>query len=74
MRVPAHTGRDPTVFGADDGTVVAVLKGMSEADWLRNIVHPELGKVRLDSLLGLYDWHSRHHTAHITSLREAKGW
>jgi len=53
---------------------VAVLKGMSEADWLRNIVHPELGKVRLDSLLALYDWHSRHHTAHITSLREAKGW
>jgi hypothetical protein len=22
----------------------------------------------------LYDWHGRHHTAHITSLRSRKGW
>jgi len=25
-------------------------------------------------MLGLYDWHGRHHVAHITSLREKKGW
>ena len=24
--------------------------------------------------LALYDWHSRHHTAHITSLRSRMGW
>jgi hypothetical protein len=24
--------------------------------------------------LTLYDWHARHHTAHITSLRARKGW
>ena len=23
----------------------------------------------IDDYLALYDWHSRHHTAHITSLR-----
>ena len=25
-------------------------------------------------LLGLYAWHGKHHTKHITSLRESKGW
>ncbi len=24
--------------------------------------------------LALYEWHSRHHTAHITSLHVRKGW
>jgi hypothetical protein len=24
--------------------------------------------------LAMYDWHSRHHTAHITSLRMRMGW
>ena len=53
---------------------VAVLQSMSDADWQRNVTHPELGKVSLENLLALYDWHSRHHTAHITALRCAKGW
>ena len=25
-------------------------------------------------LLGLYAWHSRHHVAHVTALRERMGW
>jgi len=25
-------------------------------------------------MLAMYDWHSRHHTAHITSLRARQGW
>jgi hypothetical protein len=28
----------------------------------------------LDQALALYAWHGRHHTAHITSLRERMGW
>jgi len=24
--------------------------------------------------LAMYDWHSRHHTAHITGLRTRRGW
>ena len=28
----------------------------------------------LDSMLGVYSWHGRHHTAHITALRERMGW
>ena len=36
--------------------------------------HPEIGVVTLDSQLQMYAWHSRHHVAHITSLREREGW
>ncbi|MGH2569557.1 MAG: metal-dependent hydrolase, partial [Bacteroidota bacterium] len=36
--------------------------------------HPESGLMNLDALLQLYAWHGRHHTAHITSLRERMGW
>jgi len=28
----------------------------------------------LDKYLGMVAWHGRHHIAHITSLRERKGW
>ncbi len=28
----------------------------------------------LDDVLAMYEWHSRHHTAHITSLRAREGW
>ena len=35
---------------------------------------PERGVQDLATTLALYDWHSRHHTAHITSLRARMGW
>lgn len=53
---------------------VCLLDGLRNSDWQRKVIHPELGAVPLDSLLALYDWHSRHHTAHITALRQAKNW
>jgi uncharacterized damage-inducible protein DinB len=40
----------------------------------RTFSHPDWGAVTLDKHLALYAWHSRHHTAHITSLRERMGW
>ncbi len=51
-----------------------LLKSMTEADFARQINHPERGAMSLDSLLALYDWHSRHHTAHVTKLRERNDW
>jgi hypothetical protein len=30
--------------------------------------------MRLDHTLAMYAWHSRHHVAHITALRERMGW
>jgi len=53
---------------------VALLKSLSDADFGRRFRHPELGLVRLDTNLALYAWHGRHHTAHITRLRDRMNW
>jgi uncharacterized damage-inducible protein DinB len=53
---------------------VRVLRAMSPSDFARTLVHPENGALTLDQMLALYDWHGRHHTAHVTSLRERNGW
>ena len=52
-----------------------LLKNMSRTDLDRTLFHPEPKKeFTLWEFLGLYAWHGRHHTAHITSLRERMGW
>jgi uncharacterized damage-inducible protein DinB len=53
---------------------VALLELMSEEDFRKGFNHPERGRQNLATTLALYDWHSRHHTAHITSLRARQGW
>ena len=53
---------------------VALLESMSEHDYQRKLLHPESGEWTLDEFLTLYDWHSKHHVAHITRLRERMGW
>ena len=52
------------------------LKDISDDEWNnRTVFHPEQKKtIRLWTLLGTYAWHGRHHVAHITSLREKRGW
>jgi len=51
------------------------LKHFSASDWKKTVYHPEQKKeITLWFLLGMYAWHSRHHTAHITKLRERMGW
>lgn len=52
-----------------------VLKNMSREDLDRTVFHPESKKqFTLWEFLGLYSWHSRHHVAHVTSLRERMKW
>jgi uncharacterized damage-inducible protein DinB len=52
-----------------------LLRSMSEEDFRRTLVHPDVqGVLTVDWLLALYAWHGRHHTGHITSLRERLGW
>lgn len=51
-----------------------LLEAMSEADFQRKLIHPETGEWTLERMLALYEWHSRHHTAHITSLRMRNEW
>jgi hypothetical protein len=54
--------------------LVGLLDSMSDEDFQRGFSHPERGRVTLATNLGIYDWHSRHHVAHITSLRSRMGW
>ena len=51
------------------GRLVLVLGSLDAAAFARTLFHPERGPMSIDDYLALYDWHSRHHTAHITSLR-----
>jgi hypothetical protein len=53
---------------------VALLESFTEEDFKRELIHPESGAWTVENFLGLYDWHSKHHTAHITKLRERNGW
>lgn len=51
-----------------------LIKSMKPEEFARTFRHPELGLVTLERNLALYAWHGRHHVAHVTSLRERKGW
>jgi len=51
-----------------------VLRSLGPEDFARPLTHPERGPVTVDGLLGIYHWHSRHHVAHITRLRDRMGW
>jgi len=53
---------------------LTLLNSMSEFDFPKTFIHPETGEWTLDGALALYAWHSKHHTAHITSLRERDRW
>ena len=54
---------------------VWLLRNLSQEDWSKCFIHPETGKqIPLDLNLSLYSWHGKHHLAHITSLKERKGW
>lgn len=50
------------------------LSSMSDADFKRKLIHPDSGEWTLEKFLGLYDWHSRHHLAHITTLAKRENW
>ena len=54
--------------------LVHLLRAQPGSVWQRQIMHPENGPMTLDALLSMYAWHGKHHTAHITSLRQRQGW
>ena len=53
---------------------VILLRSFKPADFERKLRHPESGVMTIDGLLAMYDWHCKHHVAHITSLRQRNGW
>jgi hypothetical protein len=56
------------------GRWVALLEAMTDSDFRKGYNYPQRGREMLVKALAMYDWHSRHHTAHITSLRARQGW
>lgn len=53
---------------------IRLLRSIQPSDFSRTFRHPEHGLRTLDWMVGVYDWHGRHHVAHITALRERQGW
>jgi DinB superfamily len=51
-----------------------LLASLSDEAFARELNHPEQGLVSVEFLTAMYAWHSRHHTAHITRLRERMNW
>jgi DinB family protein len=52
----------------------AVLATLTPGHFARPLYHPEIGAITVDHLVQTYGWHSRHHVAHITRLRDREGW
>ncbi len=53
---------------------ISLLESMTDEDFKKTLIHPDSGEWTVEKFLALYAWHSRHHTAHITHLRERNGW
>ena len=53
---------------------VRLLRSLGPAEFARKLNHPEMGILDLDYLAAMYAWHGKHHTAHVTALRDRKGW
>ncbi len=70
----APVGLSLTLLEALHTRWLVLLRSLSEAQFGRTYIHPEMGEKRLDWTLGLYAWHSRHHLAHINGLKERQGW
>ena len=49
-------------------------RSLKPEQFSRPLIHPESGEHAIDWLLFLYEWHGKHHTAHITELRKQKRW
>ena len=50
------------------------LRALTPEDWQRPFIHPAMGRLTIEQLAALYTWHGRHHVAHITALRQRRGW
>jgi hypothetical protein len=71
-RLPANVSL--TLIAALHERWIYLLESLSEEEFARGYVHPESGRQNLSQVLALYNWHSRHHTAHIANLRTRMGW
>jgi hypothetical protein len=49
-------------------------RSLKPEHFARVFVHPEHGERTVDWLLFIYEWHGKHHAAHITELRKKRSW
>ncbi len=55
--------------------LVWFLEKLPEEFWTRTFRHPESGiTYTVESAVAMYAWHSKHHLAHITTLKTRMGW
>jgi hypothetical protein len=69
-RLPVAVSLD--LLTALHGRWVPFLRQLSDEDFLRTYIHPELGPYPLHDALALYAWHGRHHAAHIHHAPERR--
>jgi uncharacterized damage-inducible protein DinB len=62
------------LFAALHKRLHKLLSSLNEKDLKKMIHHPENGEVTIEQLIATYAWHGKHHIAHITTLRNQKGW
>jgi hypothetical protein len=49
-----------------------IMDHMKAEDWAKGYKHPETNRfIRLDEAVAMYDWHCRHHLAHIQLCKKA---
>ena len=63
-----------TMLEALHDRLVHLLRAIPVDAFARPLVHPDNGPMTIDALLSVYSWHGRHHTAHVTALRERMRW
>lgn len=52
-----------------------LMRSLVASDLEKVFLHPETKKsTPLDRMIATYAWHGAHHLAHITTLKESKGW
>ena len=63
-----------TLLDAMHGRLEALLRSSPVDSFQRTLSHPDNGPMTVDTLLSIYSWHGRHHTAHVTALRDRMKW
>jgi hypothetical protein len=64
-----------TLLHALHRRMVTLLQQIPPADWERTYFHPEHNRnFPIWEVAAMYAWHSKHHVAHITRLRERMNW
>jgi uncharacterized damage-inducible protein DinB len=63
-----------TLLDALHERLVTLLRATPPESFARTLNHPENGPMTVDALLTVYEWHGKHHTAHVTALAERMKW